>query len=113
MRFLANENFPLGSVRELREAGHDVVAVIENAPGAKDTEVLSRAARKGRMVLTFDRDYGELIYRRRLPRPTGILYLRFDPRTPREPSQYVQRLLEAQDIVLEGKFTIVERARIR
>jgi hypothetical protein len=44
MRFLANENFPLASVQRLREAGHDVVAVVEWRPGAADTEVLSRAA---------------------------------------------------------------------
>lgn len=43
MRFLANENFPLPSVRLLREAGHDVVSISEETPGITDSQVLSRA----------------------------------------------------------------------
>ena len=58
MRWLANENFPLASVQLLRAAGHDVVAIIEDTPGAPDTGVLAQAARESRIVLTFDRDDG-------------------------------------------------------
>jgi predicted nuclease of predicted toxin-antitoxin system len=73
MRFLANENFPLPSVRLLRQAGYDLASVIEDSPGIEDAQVLSRAADEQRVILTFDRDYGELIYRLRLPSPTGVL----------------------------------------
>lgn len=61
----------------------------------------------------FDRDHGELIFRRRLPTPSGILYLRFDPMTPDEPGEMSMALLTAKDLVLAGKFTVVERSRIR
>jgi predicted nuclease of predicted toxin-antitoxin system len=113
MRLLANENFPLASVRSLRAAGHDVAAILEEAPGATDAAVLARAAREARMILTFDRDYGELIYRRRLPNPSGIIYLRFDPLTPQEPGEHVLALLTTEGLTLEGKFTVAERARLR
>ena len=113
MRFLANENFPLRSVALLRAADHDVVAIIEDTPGMIDTEVLAQAAREARIVLTFDRDYGELIYRRRLPIPTGVIYLRFDPMTPREPGERLLALLMVREITLEGNFTVVERDRVR
>ncbi len=113
MRLLANENFPLGSVQLLRAAGHDITAIIEDTPGATDTEILAQAVREARVVLTFDRDYGELIYRRRLPSPSGIIYLRFDPITPQEPGEHLLALLLAAEITLEGKFTVVERARLR
>ena len=52
MRFLANENFPLTSVRSLRAAGYDVAAISEEAPGAIDAAVLAQAAREARIVLT-------------------------------------------------------------
>ncbi len=81
MRFLANENFPRASIRRLREAGYDVEAVQEKEPGAKDPAVLDYAARENLVLLTFDRDYGELIYRRHLPSPRGVLYLRLIPLT--------------------------------
>jgi predicted nuclease of predicted toxin-antitoxin system len=113
MRFLANENLPLTSVRSLRAAGYDVAAISEEAPGVTDAEVLAQAAREGRIVLTFDRDYEELIYRYRLPSPSGVLYLRFDPATPQEPGEYVLALLTAEEITLEGRFTVVQRARLR
>jgi predicted nuclease of predicted toxin-antitoxin system len=53
MQFLANENFPLLSIKILRGAGHDIISVLEDTPGAKDIEVLSRAQRETRIILTF------------------------------------------------------------
>jgi len=73
MRFLANENIPLGSVIYLRKAGYDITAVIEEMSGAKDEEVLEYATEKNSIILTFDRDYGELIYERKLLVPVGWL----------------------------------------
>jgi len=113
MRFLANENFPLRSVNRLREAGHDVKAIAEDSPGAKDSEVLARAANEHRVVLTFDRDYGQLIYRRRLPVPAGVVYFRFAPATPEEPAEHLLELLPVASVSLTGKFTVVERGRVR
>jgi predicted nuclease of predicted toxin-antitoxin system len=69
MRFLADENFPLDSVRLLRSRGHDALAAAESLSGSRDEQILALAARDGRVLLTFDRDYGELIYRRGLPVP--------------------------------------------
>ena len=63
------------------------------------------------MVLTFDRDYGELIYRRRLSVPAGVVYFRYDPLSPEEPAEHLLRLLEAIDLL--HKYTVVERDRIR
>jgi predicted nuclease of predicted toxin-antitoxin system len=113
IRFLANENFPLKSAYRLREACYDVVAIIESAPGAKDRELLTRAAREHRIVLTFDRDYGKLIFRDKLAVPAGVVYFRFVPATPVEPAEYLSKLLSMRDLRLEGKFTVVERGRVR
>lgn len=113
MQFLANENFPLVSVQRLRKAGHDVVSIIEASPGAKDSEILAWAAREERIVLTFDRDYGELIYRLGRPAPSGIVYFRFDPATPEEPAELLLQLLSVRTLPLEGKFTVVERGQVR
>jgi predicted nuclease of predicted toxin-antitoxin system len=113
MRFLANENYPLESVRRLRKAGHHVSAIIEDSPGATDEWVLPRAANEQLIVLTFDKDYGELLFKRRLPAPAGIVFYRFHPTTPDEPSNHLLKLLTISGIELEGKFTVVEREQVR
>ena len=112
MRFLANENFPLAGVIHLRTAGQDVVAVIQETPGERDSEVLRRAATEARVILTFDRDYGELIYRRRLPVPPGVVYFRYDPLSPEEPAEHLASGSCAVADLLH-KYTVVERDRIR
>jgi predicted nuclease of predicted toxin-antitoxin system len=113
MDFLANENFPAVSIRLLRDAGHDVASVIEEIPGNKDRSVLNRAHEEDRIILTFDRDYGELIYRQKLFVPSGIVYFRFNPSTPEEPAETLLNVLDKGNVPILGKFTVIERGRIR
>jgi len=49
-------------VQALREAGHDVVAIAEIARGATDDQVLERALNEKQVLITEDRDFGELVY---------------------------------------------------
>lgn len=113
MNFLANENFPLLSVRLLREAGHYVVGIIQEAPGSKDEVILKRAHTEKLIILTFDRDYGELIYRHHALPPAGVVYFRFAPATPSEPAEILINIMDRADLSVIGKFTIVERGRVR
>jgi predicted nuclease of predicted toxin-antitoxin system len=93
VRFLANENFPLPSIRLLSTAGHDVAAVALESPGVLDETVLDRAVQERRILLTFDRDYGGLLYLRGSQAPEGIVYFRFVPSSPKEPAEYLLALL--------------------
>jgi predicted nuclease of predicted toxin-antitoxin system len=76
MRFLANENFPGEAVTALKTAGHDVVWLRTAAPGTSDEDVLVWAAREARILLTFDKDFGELAWRLGLPASSGIVLFR-------------------------------------
>jgi predicted nuclease of predicted toxin-antitoxin system len=67
MRFLANENFAGAAVQALAAAGHDVAWVRTAAPGMVDPDVLAWAVREGRILLTFDKDFGELARASGLP----------------------------------------------
>jgi predicted nuclease of predicted toxin-antitoxin system len=113
MQLLANENFPLVSVQLLRQANYDIASITEDSPGIEDPEVLARAVDEQRIILTFDRDYGELIYRFRLPPPKGVIYLRFRPHTPEEPAAILLDLFQTEGFQIDGRFTIIERDRIR
>ena len=113
MDFLANENFPLLSVRLLREAGHHVVDTVQEALGSKDKDILKRAHTERLIILTFDRDYGELIYRHRALPPVGVVYFRFAPATPSEPAEILLNVMDKAALSVIGKFTVVERGRVR
>jgi predicted nuclease of predicted toxin-antitoxin system len=113
LRILADENYPLESVQFLRVAGHDVVAVAESGSGATDEDVVQRAAAERRVLLTFDRDFGALVFRERMPMPAGVIYLRLIPATPVEPGVLTKALLERRDLMIEGRFTVIDRERIR
>jgi predicted nuclease of predicted toxin-antitoxin system len=74
--WLLNENFPQPSVRRLRSIGWDVAAIGEDSPSIDDEVVMDRARAEGRWLATFDRDYGELVFKRGLIAPKLILLLR-------------------------------------
>lgn len=113
MDFLANENFPGVSIRILRGNGHNVASVIEDTPGLKDFNVLKRAYEENRIILTFDKDYGELIYKYRSVTTVGVVYFRLDPFTPEEPAQILLDILRSGRLQILHKFTVVERRCIR
>ena len=109
MKILANENFPAPSVRFLRERGHDVRFVAEDSPGESDAANPRAAHEEGRVILTFDRDYGELVFRQRMPAPAGVVCLRFDPDYPLHAGEVVDALLRDAGVTCAGFFTVVDR----
>ena len=87
MRFLADEGVDGVVVEVLRGSGFDVSYVAELAPGLPDPEVLAIASTEGRILITADKDFGELVVRRRQA-SQGVLLLRLpgmDPGTASNP----------------------------
>jgi len=77
LRFLADECCDTGLVASLREDGHDVLYVLERKPGVSDDEVLLEAYNEERIMVTEDKDFGELVYRLKKP-SKGIILIRMD-----------------------------------
>jgi predicted nuclease of predicted toxin-antitoxin system len=75
-RPLANENFPPLSIRLFRDQGYDVAAVAEGAGCLADPDVLALAVAEKRWIVTFNRNYGELIFARGLPAPSAVVLFR-------------------------------------
>lgn len=75
MKFLADESVDHPIIARLREDGHTVDSIAEESPGVRDEEVLARAVGEGMILLTGDKDLGELVYRGRLPH-AGVLLFR-------------------------------------
>ncbi|MFL6951095.1 MAG: DUF5615 family PIN-like protein [Xanthobacteraceae bacterium] len=112
MRWLADECVAAAVVECLREAWHDVAYVAEIARSASDIEIVNEAHSQGRLLLTEDKDFGELVFRwrRRLP---GLVLLRIEP----EVGDLKWTRLNAAILIfgdgLLGRYTVVEEARFR
>jgi predicted nuclease of predicted toxin-antitoxin system len=112
VRWLIDECVDANLPALLREIGYDIVSVPDLAPRASDTEVIIRANRENRLLLTEDKDFGDLVFRHAHPVP-GIILLRIDPsrRALKRP-----RLLAAIGQFGEGllgRYTVIEVARFR
>ena len=112
MRILANENFPADAVEALRNSGHDVTWVRTDCPGVSDQEVLRRAAAEERVLVTFDKDFGELAMRNRLPAASGIILLRITATTASELALLVADILENRND-WHGHFSVISRNHVR
>jgi len=112
MRFLANENVPGAVIEALRAAGNDVAWIRVEAPGSSDPEVLARAARENRILLTFDKDFGELARTSRLPPQCGVILLRVPMPRPDGVGQQLTDLIMARND-WAGHFSVIEPGRVR
>ncbi len=111
MKLLWNEKYPVPSVRRLEAYGLEVLAIREACPGWKDEQVLARAVEEGRWIVTFDSDYGDLVFHQGLPPPPAIVLLRESHYRPAEPAEWV---LEFVNTPLEysGRFVVFTRDRV-
>jgi predicted nuclease of predicted toxin-antitoxin system len=112
VRFLADENFPFDAVEALRQADHDVAWIRTDAPGIGDPEVLRRAQTEARILLTFDKDFGELVIRSQLPASVGIILFRMPMTSGATIAQQVLAVISSRDD-WAGHFSVVEADRLR
>ena len=110
MNFLADESCAGPVIRALREAGHDVTAIVEEQKGASDEEVLQRALNENRVLITEDRDFGELVYARS---SSGVILLRFPAIARRVKSETLVAAVAKLGSRVRNAFTVVEPGRVR
>jgi len=111
MKLLANENFPLESVYFLKSKNIDIISIQENFAGMTDIEVLKKTQKEGRIILTFDKDYGELIYKSKVKFTAGIVFFRLIPKSALSSGKLIYRIIKK--IRLEKRFTIISSKQIR
>ena len=112
MRFLADENVSRFVVERLRAAGFDVASVRETRPGASDKDVLDEADSGDRVLITEDRDFGELVVRQRL-KVRGIILLELDRVPSGAEAELVAEIVRIHASKLTGNLLVVEPARVR
>jgi predicted nuclease of predicted toxin-antitoxin system len=113
MIFLANENFPMPSVEILRKRSFEIVCITEKFSGISDLQVLEMARDKKYVILTFDKDYGELIFKYKFVNPPAVIFFRSKGASPVYAANALLEILDFKKISLENLFTVIESGSVR
>lgn len=112
MQFLIDESTGAAIAEFLRGLGHDALAVAEVMPQAKDEDILARAVAEGRIVVTNDKDFGELVFRSGLPH-AGVLLLRLQDESSANRVAVVRAVLENLADQLPNHFVVATETHVR
>ena len=112
MKFLADENVDAQIVTALRGAGHEVVYVAELVPGISDEHVLELANREGCLLLTEDKDFGELVFRMRR-QSQGVILIRLAGISSQEKVEIVGAIIKAHSDELHHSYSVIKRNGVR
>ncbi len=112
MRLCANENLPEACIIALRQAGHDVLWIRESAPGSSDAVVLSHAQAEQRILITFDKDFGDLVFRQGLGASHGVILFRIPQPSAGILAGRIAAILGSRSD-WHGQYSVVEDRSIR
>ena len=112
MKFFVDECCDTEIVVSLRKEGHDVLYVLEEEPGLQDEVVLQRAYVERRILLTEDKDFGELVYRLRKP-AAGIVLIRIAVKLRQSKWPRLKKLIDNYADRLPGNFVVLNIDKFR
>lgn len=112
MNLLIDESVDRQVVEMLREDGHNVVYISELDPGIPDETVLSIANNRGALLVTADKDFGELVFRRQQLN-AGVLLIRLAGLPPQSKAEVVTAAVRDHSDELPGAFSVLSRGMIR
>jgi predicted nuclease of predicted toxin-antitoxin system len=106
VNLLADESVDRQIVERLRQDGYRVMYVAETGPGMPDGDVLALASREEALLLTADKDFGEIVYRQRL-HTHGIVLIRLAGLPPEHKAEVVALAIREHAEELEDAFTVI------
>ncbi len=96
----------------LREAGYSILSITEHHPGIEDIDILELASKNNSLIITFDKDFGELVFQGNR-KTASIILLRFKPESITHIFERLRKTLAAIETIKEPFFTVVEDDKIR
>lgn len=107
LRFLADESCDFAVVRALRAEGYDVLAINEIMQRSDDRELIERATREKRILLTEDKDFGWLVFVSHTDSP-GVILIRYPGNARQALANSILSIVREQGDQLSGAFVVVQ-----
>jgi len=111
MKFLADEDVPYNNVKFLRANNIDITSVLDVQRSLKDKEILEYARKEERLLITFDKDFIELVLTQGI-KSYGIILLRIPPKSEAYVQSVLEYLIKEKSDELENNLTIAWEDRI-
>ncbi len=112
MKILADENIEREIIEVLRETAYDVLSVKESYIGSSDEEVLQIAEKENAIILTNDKDFGELVFRYSL-KSRGVVLLRLGNLPLTDKIEKTIETIQTHEAELENAFTVISENSVR
>lgn len=112
MRLVADENCDFSVVTDLRLAGYDVASITEQMAGADDERVIDFARSQRRLLLTEDKDFGQLVFAA-AKQNSGVILIRYPSSARSALTTAVLKLLSDNGENLYSRFAVLEPGRVR
>jgi predicted nuclease of predicted toxin-antitoxin system len=112
MRIVADESVERQISDALRDEGHDVYAITDETPSIPDEDVLAVANDRQALLITADKDFGELVFRQGLAHH-GILLCRLEGQSPEDKADIVQSVFRLYGPDMQGGFSVITPRAIR
>jgi predicted nuclease of predicted toxin-antitoxin system len=103
----------MASINLLKSKGFDVKSIGIDHPGVTDKEVMAIALSEERTILTYDSDYGELIFKHQFKPTSGVIFIRYQPSDPLETARVVEELTTNHKLIFENYLTVIDKNSIR
>lgn len=112
MKFMVDECVGPTVAKWLRDQGYDVVSIYDDFAGITDDEVLQRALSENRILITSDKDFGEMVFKKQ-QRHCGIVLMRLGDEKPSNKIIVLEKMLKNYFTELWYNFTVVSETSIR
>jgi predicted nuclease of predicted toxin-antitoxin system len=113
MNLLADEDVDGPVVERLRRDGHVVLYIAEMEPGISDEEILRKANEKMSLLVTADKDFGEMVFRQNLLNTGGVVLIRLAGLSPEGKAEVVSRVFRDRRTELPQAFSVISPGRVR
>jgi len=112
VNFTVDESVDIEIAERLREHGHDVICVCEMQPGISDDEVLAIARDRGDVLVTCDKDFGELVFLQRRA-ASGVVLVRLAGLSQTVKAGIVSGVVRQYGEELSGAFAVISTGTVR
>ena len=113
MNFLADEGVDRQIVERLRRDSYEVIYVAEIEASISDEQVLGMANEKNALLITADKDFGEMVFHQNLLTVGGVILLRLAGLSPERKAEIISKVIESRREELPNAFSVISAGKVR